>query len=138
VSGSILSFRVAVAESDYRGTSWDVTRTPVAVAQINPPTADLDRERRKRFGELLAQWSAETAHVSSITDMVSHPAYRAIIELGMPAIGLILEQLRREPDFWFEALRQISGTDPVRREDAGDLVRMTQSWLDWGEHQGYA
>jgi hypothetical protein len=70
--------------------------------------------------------------------MIAHPAYQAIIAMGFPAIALLLEQLRKEPDFWFEALRRISGVDPARQEDAGDLVRMTQAWLDWGTQQGYA
>jgi hypothetical protein len=137
MSDRILSFRSAVAESNYRDTAWGVTKTPVTVSHITSPTAALDRQRRTQFEQLANQWSADTVHMSSLSDMVAHPAYQAIIAMGMPAIGLLLEQLRKEPDFWFEALRRISAVDPVRQEDIGDLVRMTQAWLDWGTQQGY-
>jgi hypothetical protein len=57
--------------------------------------------------------------------------------MGAPAISLILERLEREPDYWFEALRQITHQNPVRQEDIGDLSLMTQSWLSWGDKNGY-
>jgi hypothetical protein len=75
--------------------------------------------------------------MSSLSDMTGHLAYQEIITMGLPVIGRLLEQLRKSPDFWFEALRRISGANPVRQEDVGDLELMTRAWLDWGAQQGY-
>ena len=69
--------------------------------------------------------------------MVEHPSYRAIIALGEPAIPLILEVLVREPDYWFAALKAITGANPVRPEDQGNLTKMAASWIEWGRSSGY-
>jgi hypothetical protein len=69
--------------------------------------------------------------------MAMHPAYQRIIGMGPRVVPLILRELRRKPDHWFWALTAITGQDPIRPEDAGDILRMTQAWLDFGERQGY-
>jgi hypothetical protein len=70
--------------------------------------------------------------------MISHPTYREIIGLGEEVIPLLLGQLEREPDFWFAALRELSGDDPVNESDRGHLERMTDAWLRWGREHGYS
>jgi hypothetical protein len=57
--------------------------------------------------------------------------------MGPSAVPLILGELERRPSHWFEALRAITGADPVKPEDCGRLHQMTQAWLDWGKEQGY-
>jgi hypothetical protein len=137
MSDILSSLRTATADSDYSSSKWNVTPTRLAVGHISHPSADADQLRRQRFVELARQWAADTMHMSCVSDMTSHPSYRAVIDLGLPAVPLILDQLERDPDFWFEALRAITGQDPVLEEDIGDLPRMTQAWLDWGEQNGY-
>src|SRR2546426_3866753 len=58
----------------------------------------------KRFSELASAWKKETRLLSSMTDMILHPAYQQIIGLGRGALPLILEELARQPDYWFWAL----------------------------------
>lgn len=70
--------------------------------------------------------------------MVEHPAYQAIIGLGEPAVPLVLKELEQQPDRWFAALRAITGANPVREEDCGDVTRMAESWIEWGRANGYA
>ena len=49
------------------------------------------------------------------------PAYQAIIALGSPVIPLLLQDLQREPAHWFEALKAITGEDPVAPADWGRI-----------------
>jgi hypothetical protein len=89
-----------------------------------------------QFQALAEQWKAGVAVLSSATAMVSHPAYQGIIALGPPAVPLILRDLEREPAHWFEALRAITGEDPVPPEDWGKVQAMADAWLAWGRARG--
>jgi hypothetical protein len=97
------------------------------------PTPDLVRQ----FNELARQWKQATAFSSSLTEMKEHPAYLQIIGLGKTAVPLILDELRRAPDFWFAALKTLTGEDPVKPADRGQVRRMAQAWLEWGQTHGY-
>lgn len=90
-----------------------------------------------KFKTLAFQWKAETGHLSSATKMAEHPAYRKIVEMGKAAIPLILEELEREPGYWFCALRSITGADPVPEVDRGKMRKMAGHWLRWGRERGY-
>jgi len=83
------------------------------------------------FEELAREWIADTRFESSLTSIVTHPAYRAIISLGGGVLPLILRALETKPNHWFGALRSITGADPVRPEDRGDMRAMTNAWLRW-------
>jgi hypothetical protein len=107
------------------------TRVEIAVRQ------PAETERAARFRELVAQWKAATLFTSSGTEMALHPAYQQIIGIGKEAIPLILEELQREEDHWFWALKSITGEDPVSEVDRGNVPKMTQSWLQWGQRHGY-
>lgn len=92
---------------------------------------------RQRFYLLSRQWKMDTQYLSSINEMVLHPAYQQIVGMGPSAIPLILLELKRDPDYWFEALKAITGIDPVVENDMGNLSGMVESWLDWGSVNGY-
>lgn len=68
--------------------------------------------------------------------MIAHPAYRAIIALGPDAVPFVLKSLEQEPIHWFEALKEITGQDPVPRHHWGDIRAMRDDWLCWGREQG--
>jgi hypothetical protein len=70
--------------------------------------------------------------LSSTPAMIAHPAFRAIIDLGPPVVPLLLHDLERESAHWFEALKAITGEDPVRPEDWGNIPKMRDAWLAWG------
>ena len=53
--------------------------------------------------------------------MIEHPDYQRIIQMGEQAVPLILEELEREADHWYPALRQLTGVSPVRRKARGIL-----------------
>ena len=67
------------------------------------------------------------------------PAYQKILAMGQPAVKLIFKQLENEgddPDHWFWALEYLTGENPVRPENKGDMKRMRGDWLRWGLANG--
>jgi hypothetical protein len=91
----------------------------------------------EKFQRLAAEWHNETAHLSSLTAMVMHPAYQRIIGMGPDVLPVLFESMRHEPDYWFWALTAITEVDPVVPEDYGDLDKMTETWLQWAREQTY-
>lgn len=51
--------------------------------------------------------------------------------MGMPVVPHIMAELEKRPDFWFSALREITGKNPVRPESAGRVREMAAAWLEW-------
>jgi hypothetical protein len=65
------------------------------------------------------------------------PSYQQIIGIGEPAVPLLLEELRREPDHWFWALEAITMANPVPKEASGKIRQMAMAWIEWGIREGY-
>lgn len=85
------------------------------------------------FDRLALQWQVETmGPSSSLTDIVTSPAYLRIIALGWQAVPLILKKLEREPDHWGVALDAITGASPVAESAEGDIEAIAHAWLEWG------
>ena len=92
----------------------------------------------KRFNKLANAWKSETELISKVTKKFLHPAYQKIIGMGETAIPLILKDLAENgPDDWFWALTAITDENPIRAEFAGNMVAMTEAWLQWGRKVGY-
>jgi signal recognition particle GTPase len=89
------------------------------------------------FEELAKKWRKETINLSSMEEITTHDAYLSIIGLGLNVVPLILQELRREPAWWFRALRHVTRSDPVAAEIRGNLKAMTEAWLNWGHNNGY-
>ena len=88
------------------------------------------------FEALADMWHAETDHLSVTWQKELHPAYRYIIGMGRPAVGLILADLKRRGGWWFAALEAIARRDDVAAGKRwGDAVR---AWEDWARHEGTA
>jgi hypothetical protein len=94
-----------------------------------------DRTTADHFAELAARWRADCEFLSSPPEMAKHPAYREIIAMGEPAIRLILAELEARPALWFEALRALTGEDPVPPEARGNVRAMAGAWLEWGRQE---
>jgi hypothetical protein len=108
-------------------------RTPQRESQ----RTDIGAELEKKFNRLAHDWRDETYHLSSITQMVLNSNYQRIIGMGPAVLPMLFNELKKEPDHWFWALRAITEEDPTRREDAGDLEKMRAAWLDWAKEKGY-
>jgi hypothetical protein len=96
-----------------------------------------DVAAQEEFDQLAKRWIEDTRLTSSVTKMVNHSAYKAIIAMGDRAVPPILRDLEREPKMWGPALHAITGAAPVPKEDAGRVARVATAWLRWAKANGY-
>ncbi|HEB73148.1 MAG TPA: hypothetical protein ENI77_11105 [Nitrospirae bacterium] len=89
------------------------------------------------FQELKITWKNDTAHLSSPFDIAMHESYQRIMGMGEKALPLIFEEMTKEPDYWFWALRHITGENPTRIEHRGNMPLMTEDWLSWARSHSY-
>lgn len=89
------------------------------------------------FRKLVKRWEEETLDVSSLTDMIAHPAYLGIAAMGEKVLPLLFDELRRQPNHWFAVLEAITKQNPIPRSAAGNLNVMTEAWLEWAAQNGY-
>ena len=91
----------------------------------------------RKFRNLAAKWAELTAYRSNMGALRHHPVYQELIELGEPALPLILRELEQRPSVsWFGPLAAITGENPIPAERAGHVEEMTEAWLEWGRRQG--
>jgi hypothetical protein len=93
------------------------------------PIPELERD----FRSLVTQWKSGRRDISTFTKMTAHPAYQKIIKMGKAATPLILQELEKEPDYWFGALTEIEGIDPIAVKSRGKMNEMTEAWLTWAK-----
>ena len=55
--------------------------------------------------------------------------------MGTSVLPLILEELRDEPDHWFDALFEITGENPIPPGLRGDVAAMAQVWVNWAKRK---
>ena len=95
------------------------------------------------LGEDLVQelgFQPVTRHEKPIADVAADTQIEiadSLIELGPSVLPYLLHDLEREPVHWFEALKAISGEDPVPREHWGNILAMQADWLAWGRKRGF-
>jgi hypothetical protein len=106
---------------------------PVEQTPDAPPAETLEQ----RFRRLEATWHADVRYSSSGTEHINHPAFQEIIRMGEAVVPLMLRDLEREPHFWVWALPDITGADPVAEADAGNITKMSETWVRWGKEHGY-
>lgn len=88
------------------------------------------------FAEHTERWQAETAHLSSPSQVMAHPSYQAILGMGKAVVPLLLRDLQRNRRPWFAALTYLTGQNPISRSDAGKMDKMINAWVKWGEKAG--
>jgi hypothetical protein len=108
------------------------------VPQVDVPFSlvDAGRQTEKDFKKHEKIWKRDTQYFSSPGDKYLHPSYARIIGMGRPAVTLILKSIQRQPADWFYALRAITGANPVTSAMAGDVRKMSEAWIKWGEREG--
>jgi ABC-type sugar transport system substrate-binding protein len=101
---------------------------------IAPPMESIDQ----KVGRLIAQWDDETAYLSSTTQIEAHPAYRAIIALGKPALPALFRAMERTRNGHLDgAVGAITGVQPVPAESAGRMHAIADIWVNWAKENGY-
>lgn len=118
-------------------TTATTTPPPSLIAGLAPVYKAQQKSAAQKFQRLATQWREETLDVSSMTDMISHPAYLAIIAMREQALPFLFDELRRAPAHWFAALYAITEENPIPPPMAGNLDDMTSVWLRWAEQHGY-
>jgi hypothetical protein len=103
-----------------------------------PAEPDPDAILRETVEMLVQKWRHDTGDISSGTERLAHPAYRAVVGLGTQAVPHILRELRRDPNDWFSALREITHENPVTPNQRGDVHAMADAWIKWGEAHGFS
>ena len=92
-------------------------------------------ELEQEFNQLATQWYRETRKLSSVHQIVLHPAYQKIIGMGKDALPLILRELKRTRGHWLWALAMITRGDQGK---PGQTFRQAvDAWLAWGHQMGY-
>jgi hypothetical protein len=104
-------------------------------------TVDSNPEVDDHFRALRDAWRLERRGISSTERMLLCPAYQRIIGLGLgwkdQVIRLIMRELQEQPDFWFAALRALTGEDPVVESARGNVRKMSEAWLTWGRDRNF-
>ena len=95
-----------------------------------------DEDVERRFEHLASMWRDETFYMSDLTRICNHPTYEEIAAMGWQVVPILLRELETNPDYWFSALRKITGANPVASEMAGQLKDMAAAWIEWGKDNG--
>lgn len=114
-----------------------VEEEAVEMLAATAASAQLGETVSAKFQRLANAWHTAVAHLSSSSKRESHPAYQEIIAMGPAVIPSLLGDLEINRRHWFTALTAITGVNPVAEEDAGNVPRMIDAWLQWGRGQGY-
>lgn len=85
------------------------------------------------FQRLYREWHSDTQLTSSITEVEQHPALRQIVAMGKGVVPLIMSSFKEETAWWFGALCELTGANPVPEQDRGEVEKMRQHWLKWWE-----
>ncbi len=110
---------------------------PAIVAEPFRETLTPD-ELRTTFEQLAEAWRQRSGYLSFIRKKTTLPEYHRIIGLGRPVVPLLLRELEREPEFWFDALEAITGDNPVPESvsASGNIQAVTDCWVKWGRDRG--
>ncbi len=120
-------------ESVLASGSWSASVVASQMAQYASIPGTL--QRRSQFDQWVGAWKRDTRYTSSMTRIVLHPSYQAIIGMGKEALPLILEELRQHGGHWFWALHAITQEDPV--PEGANYEIAAQAWLVWGLARRY-
>ena len=95
-------------------------------------TTDVDK-----FDMLALTWGVDNRFNSNAQEIAQHPAYMQIIGMGKEALPFIFHRMKQEPGHWFIALQALTGVNPVKPENRGRILAMTDDWLEWGSKNGF-
>ena len=104
-------------------------------SSANARAVEISDELEERFLLLANRWQAETGSLSSVTKRVMHPSYQAIVGMGQDIVPILLRDLQMTGRDWFWALSAITQENPIARDDAGRVDKMTSAWVAWGRRR---
>ena len=92
---------------------------------------------QREFELLYARWKKDTLNLSSVSAIVGHPDYQRMIEMGEPIVHLLLHKLIEGGALCCTALSEITNTELITEETAGDVPKMQSAWIRWAMKNGY-
>lgn len=95
-------------------------------------------ETKDKFERLASKFESETRNLSSPPQIMKHPAYQEIIDMGEEVVPLIIDRLKKRPWYWFNALKKLTGVtnDPFPPYAQGNLQIMADAWAAWAVGKG--
>jgi hypothetical protein len=114
--------------------------SPIAL-EANPILEALSKAKKEdsqlmeEFNALASKWYLETRRISSVEQIILHPAYQQIIGMGRNALPLIFRELKRSRGHWLWALAMILRDD--KAQPGMNFRQAVDAWLEWGEKNGY-
>lgn len=109
---------------------------PVQASPADGGTTEIDASLpfdEADFQSLADEWLEHRPKGVDVAQMVRHPAYQGIIDIGSEAVPWLLQRLAQRPDHWFCALNQITNANPVQPEHKGNIKAMAEDWIAWGK-----
>ncbi len=88
-----------------------------------------------QFQLLAEKWKEESKFLNFAKEITQLADYQSIIAMGKAVLPYILEDMQRQPNHWFTALKAITGVNPVKAEHRGNLQSMTNDWLLWAKNE---
>lgn len=89
------------------------------------------------FESLRNLWFEETKYSSNIFLTANHPANLTLVKLGYQIIPFIIEDLKNNSSHWFITLSQITGINPIKSENRGNIEQMKNDWIEWAKENNY-
>ena len=90
-----------------------------------------------KFVRLTNAWKEATRFTSSYNQLLSNSAHLELIAMGEKVLPYIFKEMQREPDHWFLALHVLTSVNPVKNENRGNVIAMTNDWIKWAREKGY-
>jgi hypothetical protein len=116
---------------------WDKVKQWVSDKPLRIRNAAIDVFAEDEVNRLAEDWIKNRPRGVDVHEQFQHPAYRAIIRLGLRAVGPLLMLVSEKPDHWFYALHRITYANPVPPESEGNFKLMAEAWIAWGRERGY-
>jgi len=86
----------------------------------------------ERFvNELCVKWFEDIKFSSSSSEICQNRYCRKIIDIGFPAVPVLVKMLDGSSRFLLYVLHEITGINPVKTENYHNIPAMVKDWKDW-------
>jgi hypothetical protein len=119
--------------SRFKSPCWKVEK-PHKTEDEDDPLSE-GRLFEARFRMLVERWRKESKHLSSTKSMAALDSYEQIIKMDKPVITLLLLELKERPNFWFTALRKVTGEKEIGK--GLTFKEAVNAWIKWGYDNNY-
>lgn len=101
---------------------------------------NLEEDIENQFKKLISEWADDTKHLSSIGQMLKHPAFEQLKAMGgQYVLPLIFRELQDGRARWpyFALIREFAEVPEVPVGIRGKYQKVVNHFLRWGKEHGY-